>query len=187
MQEIWKPITGYEGYYEVSNHGKVRSVARIIHKVHSPSGTVYQWCKPSMILNSNRGGHNYLRVDLCVDYVAKTHYVHRLVAETFIPNPDDLPEINHMDEDRHNNHVDNLEWCSRIYNQNYGTVVHRIRETSARTRGRAVVQMDLNGNQIQVFSAVREASRQTGVNTACIWQVCNGKRKTAHGFTFKFA
>jgi hypothetical protein len=122
-----------------------------------------------------------------VNCTARTHYVHRLVAEAFIPNPDNLPEVNHKDEDRFNNHADNLEWRTRGYNQNYGTVVQRIRKTSARTRGRAIIQMDLNGNEIQKFPSLHEAGRQMGIGVAAIANVCLGKQKTSCGFTFKFA
>lgn len=100
--EIWKEIPGYEGLYEVSNTGMVRSLR--YNKI--------------MIPNTNRCGYQY--INLCKDGIRKTKTIHRLVAQVFIPNPDNLPEVNHRDEDKINNIAENLEWCDRKYNVNYG-------------------------------------------------------------------
>jgi hypothetical protein len=107
---VWTPISGYEGMYEVSNEGQVRSVerqdnlGRIVHK---------------RILSPTNNGHGYLSVQLCDGETKVRHYVHRLVAEAFVPNPFNLMEINHIDECPDNNIADNLEWCTRKYNVNY--------------------------------------------------------------------
>lgn len=103
MEEIWKDIEGYEGY-QVSNLGRVRSFK---HK------------NVRILSTKNRGG--YRQVQLCKDSTKKLCYVHRLVAEAFIPNPDDLPQVNHKDENKANNFVNNLEWCTAKYNLSYGT------------------------------------------------------------------
>ena len=112
MTEIWKNIEGYEGKYQVSNLGRVK---RMIgqEKVLHPK--------------KHRNGH--LQIGLHKDKKRKTMYIHRLVAQAFIPNPDNLPCVNHKDENPNNNNVDNLEWCTQKYNCNYGTRVDRIMET----------------------------------------------------------
>lgn len=110
-EEIWKPVVGYEGLYEVSSYGRVRSLrrGRIL------TGTI------------NRDG--YVRCHIKVNGVLKSHFVHRLVAEAFIPNPDNLSCVNHKDEVKINNSVENLEWCDRKYNNNYGSRMDKTRDT----------------------------------------------------------
>lgn len=108
MQEIWKDIRGYEGYYQVSNFGNVRSVDRVDSHCRNLKGR---------ILKLSNG--TYKSVTLSTNNVCKNHSVHRLVAEAFIPNPNNLPCINHKDEDKHNNNVNNLEWCTYGYNNDY--------------------------------------------------------------------
>ena len=112
MMEEWRAVPGYEGLYEVSNTGMVRSLRH--NKIMSP--------------NTNRYGYKY--INLCKDGIIKTKTIHRLVAQVFIPNPDNLPEVNHKDEDKTNNSVDNLEWCVHIYNMNYRTRNIRAKETA---------------------------------------------------------
>lgn len=110
MNEIWRPVVGYEGLYEVSNTGRVRRVSDLMVLKFSDS----------------RG---YYGVHLRKDGKRKTFRVHRLVAQAFILNPDGLPEVNHIDENKSNNSVDNLEWCDHKYNSLYGTRLERIRKT----------------------------------------------------------
>ena len=118
--EEWKSIPGYEGLYEVSNLGRVRSVERcdrfnrkIVSKI----------LKPNYV-------SGYLRVGMYKNKTFKYYLIHRLVAQAFLPNPDNLPQVNHKDEDKSNNRVDNLEWCDRSYNMNYGTVQQRRIQTN---------------------------------------------------------
>lgn len=112
MTEIWKNIEGYEGKYQVSNLGQVKSMIGQEKVLHP---------------KKHRNGH--LQIGLHKDKKRKTMYIHRLVAQAFIPNPDNLPCVNHKDENPNNNNVDNLEWCTQKYNCNYGTRVDRIMET----------------------------------------------------------
>lgn len=115
-EEIWKPVVGYEGYYEVSNMGRVMSLDRYVRS----KGGKSHYLKKGRILKygDNRG---YKMVTLYRDKTITYKFVHKLVAEAFIPNFDHLPEVNHKDEVRDNNRVDNLEWCTKKYNMNYGT------------------------------------------------------------------
>ena len=111
MMEEWRAVPGYEGLYEVSNMGNVRNVRRN---------------KLLRLLKTNNG---YIRVFLCKNGIKTGFQVHRLVSEAFIPNPNNLPQVNHKDEDKTNNNVDNLEWCTAKYNLNYGTARIRSRNT----------------------------------------------------------
>lgn len=119
MTEEWRPIVGYEGLYEVSSYGRVRSFDKYDSMNRFYEGRILK-------LFADRLG--YLRAQLYSNSKRKSFLVHRLVAEAFIPNPDNLPQVNHIDENPSNDNVDNLEWCSAKYNSNYGTRIDRIRD-----------------------------------------------------------
>ena len=120
IEEIWKPIEGYEGLYEVSNTGQVRSLDRYVKNGHSS----YRLQK-GRVLSPTKHRYGYLFVILTCNGKHKMFLVHRLVAQAFILNPDNLPQVNHKDEDKSNNRVDNLEWCDHKYNMNYNDVLKR--------------------------------------------------------------
>lgn len=122
-EEIWKDIIGYEGLYQVSSLGRVRSLDRYDSNNHFLKGR---------ILKLSANGKGYLKVALNSNGKAKTYSVHRLVLQSFIPNPDNLPQVNHKDENKTNNNVDNLEWCDNSYNLNYGT--RKIRERNTKLK-----------------------------------------------------
>lgn len=124
MIEIWKSIPGYEGLYEVSNTGQIRSLDMYV-KV----GFGAYRLQKGKVLSPAKDKYGYLVVSLTYNGKHKTIKVHRLVAQAFIENPDNLPEVNHKDEDKTNNIVENLEWCNHKYNMNYGTRTIRRRET----------------------------------------------------------
>lgn len=168
MEEIWKPI-GYEGY-EVSNLGRVKS-----YKYDKINGK---------IMKPYKNTKGYLQIDLQLDGRKRENRVHlsvhRLVAIAFIPNPDNLPQVNHKDEDKINNCVDNLEWCTNDYNAHYGTHIERVAEKIRVP----IYSVDKQGN-IEHFPGVREADRivsgkEYGIS-APISMCLNGKRKTAYG------
>ena len=165
MKEIWKDIKDYEGHYQVSNLSRVKSIKfgkeRILKQ------------------HINKGGYYY--VCLLKNGKHKNYYVHRLVAETFIDNPDNLPQVNHKDENKTNNNVVNLEWCTNKYNHNYGTINERISQSQSKT----VLQYDLNGNLIKEWKSINECGRN-GFNQGDICKCCNGKRKTAKGFIWVY-
>ena len=121
MIEEWRPVVGYEGLYEVSSYGRVRSLDRYDERNCFREGRILK-------LYTSRVG--YLRVQLSLNSKKKMYLVHRLVAEAFIPNPDNLPEVNHLDEDKTNNRVENLEFCDRKYNINFGTRKDKVRNTA---------------------------------------------------------
>ena len=124
MIEEWRPVVGYEGLYEVSNTGQVRSLDRYV--IDSLGHRKFYKGKVLSIVKNKNG---YLLINLYCNEKNKKCLVHRLVAEAFVSNPDNLPEVNHKDEDKTNNRVDNLEWCNRKYNVNFGTARIRRKDT----------------------------------------------------------
>lgn len=118
--EIWKDIKGYKGWYQVSNIGRVKSLDR---KIIDSMGRIYSYKGKLLKLSLTHDG--YLYVSLAKNGNARSRTINNLVAEAFIPNPSNLPEVNHKDEDKLNNKVSNLEWCTRKYNINYGTGIQK--------------------------------------------------------------
>jgi hypothetical protein len=112
--EIWHPCVGYETHYEVSNYGNVRSLERMV--AHPLGGKKIQYGR---VLKQGKASNGYLLVSFCVDKVKSNHSVHRLVARAFIPNESNKPQVNHKDGNKHNNHVDNLEWATRSENMKH--------------------------------------------------------------------
>ena len=177
VKEEWKAVKGYEGLYEVSTFGRVKSLERTQRLTKHTKLIIEEH-----ILSFGTAGQGYLRVALCKD--GKAHYkvIHRLVAETFIPNPDGLPCVNHKDENKKNNKVTNLEWCDALYNYHYGTGAKR----RALSRGKKVAQYSLDGDLIAIYPSTAEASRQLQTTNSHISCVCTGKRKTACGFVWRY-
>lgn len=194
MEEIWKDIEGYEGYYQVSNLGNVKGLAR---KINNGKGVLV---KKESMLNHINSRDGYLYVALSKNNKERKFSVHRLVAKAFIPNPNNLPEVNHKDEVKTNNFVfvnedgtvdydkSNLEWCTRKYNVNYGTARKRLVETRTVNNSYGaeipVNQFDLNGNFIKRYKSMRSAARETGLAEPLIEACCNGKRNKCGGFVF---
>lgn len=119
MEEIWKPIKGYEGFYEVSNLGRIKALSRKV--LVSKNGDItYYRKKKEHIMSQPYSSNGYKQICLSKNGKTRLFRVHRLVAEAFIENPDRLPEVNHIDESRDNNRADNLEWCTHKYNNRYG-------------------------------------------------------------------
>ena len=172
-REIWKDIEGYEGLYQVSNLGRVRSLERIDASGHHRKGIM-------LAGRTVRGG--YLNVRLYRYGSEKNKLVHRIGAETFIPNPDNLPQVNHKDEDKTNNQVENLEWCTALYNNTYGTRVERV----TKAREKPIYAITGLGNRYY-FSGVSKASRLLGLKEGRTSDCLRGKCKTHHGYTFEWA
>lgn len=164
--EHWKDIKGYEGRYQVSDLGRVKS-----------------FCNgKERIIVGYKNTDGYMIVGLCKDGKRKICLVHRIVAHAFIPNPDELPEVNHKDECKTNNIVSNLEWCDCKYNHNYGTHNERV----AKALSKHVYQYSKNGSLVCSYPSVREAERRTGYTHCLIVKCCNGKSKHAYGFIWSY-
>lgn len=166
-KEIWKPIRGYEGYYEVSNLGRVRSLGNGL--THNKSMTYLSGgdLRGYRVVNLWKNGHG----------ISKR--VHRLVAEAFIPNPDNLPQINHKNEDKADNRVENLEWCTCAYNNNYGSRNAR----AGKGISRPLYAYSENGSLVGEYSSLRDASEHLGINLHTIGSAMHFKRPT-HGLWF---
>lgn len=172
VREEWRPVAGYDGLYEVSNTGRVRSVTRIVGNGRLIRGQPIQPFKRS----------GYWSVSLYKNNINRFYLVHRLVAEAFIPNLHQYPLVNHKDENKTNNAVYNLEWCTFKYNVQYGKCTEKI----SRSKGSPVVQIHKNG-QSTLWHSMKEAERKTGVSHQDISRVCRGIRKSAGGFKWKYA
>lgn len=189
MKEIWKAVKGYKGFYEVSNMGNVRSLDRIVH--HSRNFTRFQ--KGSVLTIRTNTTGNYSSVMLHKDNKIKHVKVHRLVAEAFIENPHGYREINHKDENKQNNNVDNLEWCTRLYNEHYGTKHERCLKNTdykaiAKKNSKAVLQLSLDGEIVKKWSSLAEIRRTLGFSSGNISMRCNGRYKhPLYGYDWRWA
>lgn len=168
MTEIWKDIKGYEGMYQVSNVGNVRSLN------YRKTGTT-----KNLVPKVNNCGR------LWVELQGKPLLIHRLVAQAFIPNTNNYPEINHKDENPKNNVVSNLEWCTGEYNRKVYSAIHS--HGRPKIRKREIIQLDVSGKIVKKWKDSRTISNTTGMNQWSITQCCDGKRKTAYGFKWQYA
>jgi hypothetical protein len=179
MQEIWKDIEGYEGYYQVSNMGGIRSITRKVWT--SRHGGTYLTRNGKLLsIAKDRYGYHFVR--LSKDNISKNLFVHRLVAIAFIPNPNNLPIINHKNETKTDNRVQNLEWCTVKYNDNYGGRLERIYNSQRK----AVVAIPIDGGPNREYESIRDAALD-GFNKGKISECCNGKCSAYRGYHWKFA
>lgn len=189
MEEIWKDIEGYEGLYQISSYGRVKSLNyqnRGVERVLVPK------CN-----NSGR-----LWVELARDKKRKPMLIHRLVGMAFIPNPNNYPQINHIDENPKNNCVDNLEWCTAEYNIQYSLHSPRRHQLNGERKHRGykkktdrvykkrtqrIVQLDLSGNVVRVWDNLVSIRHETGWNDWHIEECCKGNRHKAKGYIWRYA
>ncbi len=174
-QEIWKDIINHPDY-QVSNMGRVRSIDRYVVDTRGRR-CFYK----GNLLTPTPDRRGYLKVGF--GWKKNSEYIHRLVAEAFIPNPDNLPQVNHIDECKSNNNVDNLEWCSNLYNSNYGTRGRRIGDKLSI----AVKQFDKNGDLIASFDSLSIAAKTVGASVTEISFACQGKIALCRGFKWRYA
>ena len=176
MNEIWKDIKGYEKHYQVSSFGRVKNLKNKTVKTN--------------ILKGSKNQKGYLQVILCMKQKRKVFSIHRLVAQAFIPNPNNLPQVNHKNENKTDNNIQNLEWCTANYNNNYGQRNKKIKENHNsiiyNSVKKPVIQYDKSMNKIKEFESITEASKITKINLSTISCVCSKKRKTAGGYVWRF-
>lgn len=170
MQEIWKDIAGYEGYYQVSNFGRVKRFGSVKN------------------LKPGDNGHGYLYVNLSVKNKTKSFYVHRLVAIAFIENPLDKKTVNHVNGNKSDNSIENLEWATQSENSQHGFDTGLIRQNKGKDNpgNRAVVQKTINGDVLNTFYSLKNAMDETGVFSQNIGACCSGKYKQAGGYKWEY-
>lgn len=173
MQEVWKPIKDYEGLYEVSNLGGVKSLYYWNGHCYSKREKILK------LITNNRG---YLRAHLIKNKKGKFIFVHKLVAEAFVPNFNNYKEINHLDENKQNNHFSNIEWCDRKHNVNYGNRNKNV----AKKLFKPVIQYDLQGNFIKRYESVSQAAKELNTFNQCISKVCRKEGKTSCGYIWRY-
>lgn len=179
MNEIWKDIQGYEGFYRVSNTGNVKSVERFIKHPLYGERIAY-----SRILKSAKNNRGYLCVSLWKDGKGISKTIHRLVLNAFIPNINNEPEINHIDGNKENNILTNLEWSSISNNRKHAYS----NKFKLPPNEKKVIQKSINGEIIHIFNSLCEAERITGISKGEISKVCSRyrNRKIAKGFKWEF-
>jgi hypothetical protein len=169
MEEIWKSIPEFEGYYEASTLGRIRSIERVVK-----SGRGFRTV-PSTILKPSLGQWGYEQVSLCMNNKHQTKRVNRLIALTFIPNPNNLPQVNHKDGVKTNNCVDNLEWCDGSYNMKH-CFDNKLTDWGTKIR---IIETN------EEFNSIVECANKTGGHAQLIIACLNGRRKTHKGYHYE--
>lgn len=187
MKELWKDVRGFEGLFQVSSHGRVRSMSRLV--LNKLTGVVH--LHKGIVLKQQKNGHGYMCISIQhTRKDKKRRYVHQLVAETFLENPNNFHDINHKNEDKADNRVENHEYCDRKHNVNWGTAIERKRlkmYENTMTRFPNVIQYDKNMNVVAVYGNAGHASRVTGYNQGCICRCCRRERTFYKGFIWRYA
>ena len=184
MEEIWKDIKGYEGLYQVSNLGRVRSLDRYVGN----------YLFKGKIMKENLNSRGYLRLHLSMNNKQKEHKIHKLVAEAFIDNPDKLTEVNHINGIKTDNKVSNLEWCTHkenmlhaFYNLKHQAIVSKnTRRKNSENRQKKVANYAIKIEKIEVYDSIEQAAENNNICRSSIGKCCQGKQKQAGGFVWKW-
>ena len=189
--EIWKPVVGWEDQYMVSSLGRVKSLERVVK-----FGRATRVIKEKILKQIKPGTCEYFQVNLSKNGKQNWVLVHRLVATHFIPNPDNLPYVNHKDEDKDNNCAENLEWCTPSYNNSYNGL--KLRQAQTLIEGfknnkytmnhykKPILQFSKDGYLINKWDSAKDAEKMLGVGGPQIAKCCKGKDKTAGGYVWKY-
>ena len=182
QNEIWKDIPGYEGFYQASNLGRIKSLLFYNNRYK-------KYIKREKILKTTTQKTGYLMLTLCKDKKKSNLLVHRIIAKTFLSNPNNYPQVNHKDGNKKNNCVDNLEWCTSKQNNKHAfdTGLNKYNHAFDNYHfTKKVGQYDLNDNFIKEFDSITKASVETNTLVQSICKVCKGKRKKAGGYIWKY-
>ena len=187
MEEIWKNIKGYPNY-QVSNMGRVKRLSTGYYR------------RTEKILKPQLQNNGYLHIKLSQKDKTKCILVHRLVAQVFIPNPNNLPQVNHINEDKTDNRVENLEWCTQKYNINYGNGISKrvktnkengtykkIGENNSKIRSKSILQFSKDNSFIRKWDCIMDVQRELGYDNKQICSCLKNRQKTAKGFKWVYA
>lgn len=199
MEEVWKPVVGYEGVYEVSNIGRVKRL---------PIGKQWPYRKTHNNIRKQKiTRRGYLSVNLSYNDNVKWCLVHRLVAQAFIPNPNNYPYVNHKNEVKTDNRAENLEWCTHVYNCRYGSGIQRQKESrwkndpnkvswrkaietrcinNSRNARKPVMQFTKQMELIKSYNSISEAAEAVNSSASKVSACCRHKTKTHYGYIWKF-
>ena len=195
MKEIWKDIAGYEGLYQISNFGRVKSLPRELKRFADRKCLTKE-----RILKAHPNSKGYLRVPLKKDGIEEKRFLHRLVAEAFIPNPNNKSEVNHIDNIPINNAVENLEWTTHKENMEWASGCGRFNhlkeqrskygkmniEKARESVKRKVCLIDENGNVIKEYNTLTEACKDYGIDSGGLCRCCQGKQETCGGYHWRY-
>lgn len=183
MKEIWKDIPNYEGYYQASNLGRVKALNRVVQMFESK----FMFLKEH-IMKQRKTDKGYMVVRLSKDGKQKNIFVHVAVLESFSKRPEGLSQINHKDENKANNMLCNLEYCTPAYNQNYGMCGYNKSKSTIndKRKSKQVIQFTKDGTFIKEFPSLHEVERTLGFQHGHVRDACNGKLHTAYGYKWKW-
>lgn len=171
MEEIFRDVKGYEGLYQISNLGNIKSLQKS-----------RRLNKKERLLTPYKNKNGYLWVVLSKDKKLKRYSIHRLVASAFIDNPNNYPQVNHKDENKSNNRVSNLEWCDCKYNNGYGTKKERL----SKIKSKPILQYSKQGDFIKRWNNTLEIERELNIYHNLISKCCKGQFKNAGGYVWKY-
>lgn len=183
MKEIWKDIVNYEGYYQVSNLGKVKSLEREIYMFNKGN-----FKSKEKILLSHTTSKGYLRISLLKDKICRKNLVHRLVAQAFIENNNlKLNQVNHIDGNKKNNEVHNLEWCNNSQNvkHSYSIGLQKAKYGSDNQNSKKVAKYDAVGNLIKIYDCMTDASLDNNSHISSISSCCHGRKSKLKGYIYR--
>lgn len=185
IEEVWKDIKDYKGLYQVSNLGRIKSLKR---KVYAGRGRM-RWQYERILSDNKTNGNGYKIVSLNKNGKEKNKYIHRLVAETFLSNPNNYKYINHKDQNTLNNNVENLEFCTAQYNCTYNNahIKRGLKFRNNLINSKRIYQLDEENNIIKEYPSAAEAGRQLGITGSSIGACLRGLQQTSGGYKWKYA
>lgn len=194
--EKWKPIIGFEGLYECSNLGNLRSVTKIVRRDENSTKII-----KGRVIKQQMGTSGYKCVTFSKDGKLSNHRVHRLIAASFIKNPNEKAQVNHINEIKTDNRSENLEWVTHHENQLHGTRIERLKASTDNNgiknpmygrigalnpKSKPVIQYCKKGKKINEFDSAATVNRELGFNSSSVSRAAKGKLKTAHGYVWKY-